>query len=75
MLRRQCTAEYKINVFEQVIRRQVVGLEYRQRMPKGVKVVQYFGLSTTSPGGSPRSRTGSWATRGARAGSRSSTWR
>jgi len=23
----------------------IVGLEYRQRMPKGVKVVQYFGLS------------------------------
>src|SRR5687767_9255899 len=30
MLRRQCTAEYKIQVVERVIRRQVVGLEYRQ---------------------------------------------
>ncbi len=49
MLRRQCTAEYKINVVEQVIRRQVVGLEYRQRMPKSVKVVQYFGLSHDEP--------------------------
>jgi hypothetical protein len=49
MLRRQCTAEYKINVVERVIRRQVVGLEYRQRMPKGVKVAQYFGLSFDEP--------------------------
>ena len=45
MLRRQCTAGYKINVAEPIIRRQIVGLQYRQRMPKGVKVVQYFGLS------------------------------
>ncbi len=49
MLRRQCTAEYKINVVERVIRRQVVGLEYRPRMPRGVKVVQYFGLSFDEP--------------------------
>ena len=49
ILRRQCTAEYKIHVVERIIRRQVVGLEYRQRMPKGVKVVQYFGLSFDEP--------------------------
>jgi hypothetical protein len=49
MLRRQCTSEYKIDVCERIIRRQVVGLEYRQRMPKGVKVVQYFGLSFDEP--------------------------
>jgi hypothetical protein len=49
MLRRQCTAEYKINVVERVIRRRVVGLEHRQRMPKGVRVVQYFGLSFDEP--------------------------
>ena len=49
MLRRQCTAEYKIEVCERIIRRQIVGLEYRQRMPKGVKVVQYFGLSYDEP--------------------------
>jgi hypothetical protein len=49
MLRRQCTAEYKIQVVERVIRRQVVGLEYRQRMPKDVKIVQYFGLSYDEP--------------------------
>jgi len=49
MLRRQCTAEYKIDVCERIIRRQVVGLEPRQRMPKDVKVVQYFGLSYDEP--------------------------
>lgn len=32
-----------------IIRRRVVGLEYRQRMPKGIKVVQYFGLSHDEP--------------------------
>jgi hypothetical protein len=49
MLRRQCTAEYKIEVCERIIRRQIVGLEYRQRMPKGVRIVQYFGLSYDEP--------------------------
>jgi len=49
MLRRQCTAEYKINVVEQVIRRQVVSLQPRQRMPKGTKIIQYFGLSYDEP--------------------------
>ena len=49
MLRRQCTAEYKIDVCERIIRRQVVGLEPRQRIPKGVKIVQYFGLSYDEP--------------------------
>jgi hypothetical protein len=49
MLRRQCTAEYKIDVCERIIRRQVVVLEPRQRMPKGVKIVQYFGLSYDEP--------------------------
>ena len=49
MLRRQCTSEYKIDVCERIIRRQVVGLEPRQRMPKGVRVIQYFGLSYDEP--------------------------
>ena len=49
MLRRQCSAEYRIDVCERIIRRQVVGLEPRQRMPKGVKFVQYFGLSYDEP--------------------------
>ena len=49
MLRRRCTAGYKINGVEQAIRRRVFGLEYRQRMPRNVKVVPYFGLSHDEP--------------------------
>lgn len=45
MGRRQCTKEYKIDVVERTIRRELVGLQPRQRMPKDIKVVQYFGLS------------------------------
>lgn len=49
MLRRQCTAEYNIDVCERITRRQVVGLEPRQRIPEGVRIVQYFGLSYDEP--------------------------
>lgn len=45
MGRRQCTKEYKIDVVERTIRRELVGLQPRQRMPKDIRVVQYFGLS------------------------------
>jgi hypothetical protein len=40
MLRRQCTAEYKIDVCERIIRRQIIGLRPRQHMPKNVKIVK-----------------------------------
>ena len=43
--KRQCTAEYKISVIEQVIRREIVGLKKRQRFPKDTHVQQIFGLS------------------------------
>lgn len=46
MVRRQCTAEYKINVVNQTIRRELLGLKPRQRVPKDVLVHQYFGIST-----------------------------
>jgi hypothetical protein len=46
MVRRQCTSEYKIQVIERAIRREVVGLKPRQRMPKDVRVFQYFGITT-----------------------------
>lgn len=46
LVRRQCTKEYKIDVCERVIRRELVGLKPRQRFPKGVLVHQYFGIST-----------------------------
>jgi len=44
-MKRQCTAEYKINVIERVIRREIVGLKHRQRFPKDTHVQQIFGLS------------------------------
>lgn len=43
--RRQCTKEYKIEVIDRVIRRQILGLQPRQRIPRGVHVVHYIGIS------------------------------
>jgi hypothetical protein len=44
-VRRQCTKEYKAAVVERVIRREILGLKPRQRFPKDVQVVQWFGIS------------------------------
>lgn len=44
-IRRQCTREYKIEVVERSIRRDVLGLRPRQRCPKDVRVHQYIGIS------------------------------
>ncbi len=46
MVRRQCTAEYKIEVVNRTIRRELLGLKPRQHIPKDVTVHQYFGIST-----------------------------
>ena len=43
--RRQCTREYKIEVIERTIRREVLGLAPRKRVPKDVNVHQYIGIS------------------------------
>jgi hypothetical protein len=43
--KRQCSSEYKIEVIERAIRRDVLQLEPRKRIPKGTKVLQYFGIS------------------------------
>lgn len=48
--RRQCTSEYKIKVIEQTIRREILGLEKGQRIPKNVHIVQSFGLSHDEQG-------------------------
>lgn len=48
--RRQCTREYKTDVVERVIRRQILGLAKGQRMPGDVLVHQYLGLSFDEPG-------------------------
>lgn len=47
--RRQCTKEYKTDVIERVIRRVVLGMEPRQRMPADVLIYQYMGLSFDEP--------------------------
>lgn len=44
MVRRQCTAEYKIEPIEKFIRYEVLGLKPRQRAPK-LAVRQWFGIS------------------------------
>lgn len=42
---RQCSKEYKTEVIERAIRRDVLGLDPRKRIPKGTHVSQYFGIS------------------------------
>lgn len=49
-VRRQCTKEYKIDVVERAIRRDVLGLKPRQRIPKDVVVHQYIGISLDEAG-------------------------
>ena len=49
MTRRQCTSEYKIAVVEKIIRRELLGLKPRQRIPKDAKIQQLFGFSTDEP--------------------------
>lgn len=64
--RRQCSREYKTEVIEKCIRRELVGLRPRQRMPKDMVVHQYFGISLDEAGRARRiqERTKSlkWAT-------------
>jgi hypothetical protein len=43
--RRQCTKEYKTEVIERCIRRDVFGLEPRQPLPRQTHLIQYFGIS------------------------------
>lgn len=49
-LKRQCSKEYKLEVIERAIRRDIVGLEPRQRMPRDVHINQYFGISLDEAG-------------------------
>lgn len=42
---RQCSKEYKTEVIERAIRRDVLGLAPRKHVPKGVQIFQYFGIS------------------------------
>lgn len=56
MVRRQCTREYKIEPIEKFIRRELLNLKPRQRIPKDVRIHQYFGFSFDEPGRAARAR-------------------
>ena len=64
--KRQCSKEYKTEVIERTIRRDVLGLKPRQRIPKGVVIHQYFGISLDEGGRARRiqermAKTAKWA--------------
>lgn len=44
-VRRQCTKEYKTEVVDRCLRRDILGLKPRQRIKKGTQIVQSFGIS------------------------------
>ncbi len=44
-VRRQCTKEYKTEVVDRCLRRDLLGLKPRQRIKKGTMVIQSFGIS------------------------------
>lgn len=49
-VQRQCTKEYKIEACEKWVRRELLGLKARQRVPKGIMVRRWFGISTDESG-------------------------
>jgi hypothetical protein len=57
MIRRQCTKEYKLDVIEQTIRHEIVGLKPRQWFPRDeINVRQYLGISFDEAGRAARVR-------------------
>jgi hypothetical protein len=57
MVRRQCTKEYKLEVIERTIRREVIGLQPRQWFPRGeIHIKQYIGISFDEAGRAGRVR-------------------
>mgnify|MGYP001605268056 CR=1 FL=1 len=44
-MKRQCSKEYKVEVVERTIRREILGLKPRARWPRGIVVDHYFGIS------------------------------
>jgi len=48
--RRQCSKEYKVEVIERAIRREVCGLAPGRRIPKTITIVQYVGISLDEAG-------------------------
>lgn len=49
MIRRQCSKEYKIEVIERAIRRDIIGLKPRQRIPRDVFITHSGRFRRTSP--------------------------
>jgi hypothetical protein len=45
ILRRYCTQDYKIDVIIKTIREDLMGLRYKQRVPRNMRVTQWFGIS------------------------------
>jgi len=43
--RRQCSSEYKIDIIDRTIRREILNLRPKQWIPKDVEIHQYFGIS------------------------------
>lgn len=52
--RRQCSKEYKVEVIERCIRRDIVGLLPRHRFPRDVHIHQYIGISLDEAGRAQR---------------------
>lgn len=48
--RRQCSKEYKVDVIEKTIRRELYGLAPGRRLPKSARVHQYVGISLDEAG-------------------------
>lgn len=55
--RRQCSREYKVDVIERAIRKDILGLAPRKHVPKGVNVTQYVGISLDEAGRFQRLKT------------------
>ncbi len=45
IIKRQCTSEYKIELIDRIIRREILGLKPKQHAPKKLAVRQWFGIS------------------------------
>lgn len=50
MIRRQCTKEYKVQPIEEFCRRNVMGLQPRQRAPKEPVILKFMGISLDEAG-------------------------
>lgn len=56
MAHRQCSKQYKVEVIERAIRRDVLGLAPRQRIPKDTRIIQNIGISVDEAGRALRLR-------------------